>query len=124
MVAESHEEVITRAAEPKQPSGMLGGITWNKRGEAMCKKARLRGTLPTTTESSRKTYCTRRHHREVVKPSHGRRPLPGLPDWRLLGRACQNFSWGWGGGSWPLREGYERTDFREPVLGRFPKILR
>ncbi len=49
LVAETLDEVTTRQMELRQPADHLGGIAWNKKGEPILKKGKVRGSPPPRT---------------------------------------------------------------------------
>ncbi len=79
LVAETLDEVTTRQMELRQPTDHLGGIAWNKKGEPILKKGKVRGSLPTDTEGYRRAYRIMKHHWALVRLRQGDRPfLRGL----------------------------------------------
>ncbi len=100
LVAETLDEVTTRQMELRQPADHLGGIAWNKKGEPILKKGKVRGSLPTDTEGYRRAYRIMKHHWALVRLRQGDRPfLRGLDGdfWatrveQMLGREIFGYS--------------------------------
>ncbi len=108
LVAETLDEVTTRQMELRQPTDNLGGIAWNKKGEPILKKNRVRGSLPTDTEAYRRTDRVMRTHWALVRLRQGDRPfLRGLDStfWtthveQMLGKDIHGYS---------VRDEYDRV---------------
>ena len=80
LVAERLDEITSRAQEKKM-GNLDYAMEWTKTGEAVMKKHKLRGSLPTTTEDYRDLYKLRRHQWGVVRVRHGHKPfLLGLTE--------------------------------------------
>ncbi len=78
LVAETLDAVTSRRLELQLGTDDYS-IQWNRRGEAMMKRSKLRGQLPKTTEEYRTIYTIMGHHWSLVRLRHGSRPfLQGL----------------------------------------------
>ena len=74
LTAEPLDAVTSRKYEVQQGSDDYS-IQWNKRGEAMMKRSKLKGQLPKTTEEYRTVYTIMGHHWALMRLRHSSRPF-------------------------------------------------
>ncbi len=66
-------DMVTSRALEKRNGNKDYAMEWTKTGEAIMKKHKLRGALPTTSEEYRSLYQLRRHQWGVVRIRHGQK---------------------------------------------------
>ncbi len=74
LTAETLDAVTSRRYELQQGNDDYA-IQWNRNGEAVMKRFKLKGQLPKTTEDYRATYKIMAHHWALVRLRHGGRPF-------------------------------------------------
>ncbi len=70
-------DMVTSRTQEKRNGPKDYTMEWTKTGEAVMRKSKLKGSLPTSTEEYRALYQLRRHQWGVVRLRHGNKPYLG-----------------------------------------------